>query len=111
MFKGTTSLGMCVSFILDSKNVSYMDQLIIQFVLYAVGLLCLFSIIWFCVKETNYFLEENVIVPHKFEEKLLLEGMVVQDVIEREKAKEELAAHEVAVEKGEKYDNDSQEVV
>lgn len=31
-FKGSTSLGMCVSFILDSQKVSYMNQLIVQYV-------------------------------------------------------------------------------
>ena len=63
LFKGTTSLGMCISFVLDSQNVAYIDQLAVQFTLYAVGLAFLLGIIWFCVKDTNYFLEENVIVP------------------------------------------------
>ena len=60
LFKGTTSLGMCISFVLDSKNVAYIDQLIVQFTLYAIGLVFLLGIIWFCVKDTNYFKEANV---------------------------------------------------
>ena len=97
MFKGTTSLGMCISFVLDSKNVSYLDQLIVQFVLYGVGLACLVSVIWFCVKDTNYFLEDDVIVPKSYEEKAILEGMVDQEAVDREKAKERLAAMEKAL--------------
>jgi hypothetical protein len=91
LFKGTTALGMCISFVLDSKNVSYIDQLIVQFTLYAVGLVFLLGIIWFCVKDTNYFLEENVIVPHRWEERARIEGLVADEQIEREHQKEMLA--------------------
>lgn len=96
LFKGTTSLGMCISFVLDSKNVSYMDQLIVQFTLYAVGLVFLIGIIWFCIKDTNYFLEENVIVPHKWEERAVIEGLATSEEIEKERLKEQLAAKEMA---------------
>ncbi|KAF2102542.1 hypothetical protein NA57DRAFT_71532 [Rhizodiscina lignyota] len=102
LFKGTTSLGMCVSFILDSQNVSYMDQLIVQFVLYGVGLVFLFGILWFQVKETNYFLEEDVIVPHKFEEKLTIEGKINEQQLEHEREKELLAEQERAFRRDEK---------
>ena len=94
MFKGTTSLGMCISFVLDSQGVSYLKQLIVQFVLYGVGLTCLLGIIWYGVKETNYFQEDDVIVPHAIEEKALLEGTIPKEQIERERAKERLAANE-----------------
>ncbi|KIW29497.1 uncharacterized protein PV07_05310 [Cladophialophora immunda] len=97
LFKGTTSLGMCISFVLDSKNVSYIDQLIVQFTLYAVGLVFLLGIIWFCVKDTNYFLEENVIVPHRWEERARIEGLVAEEQIEREHQKEMLAQRGIAV--------------
>lgn len=91
LFKGTTSLGMCISFVLDSQNVSYINQLIVQFVLYAVGLCTLITIIWTQVKETNYFLEENVIVPHKFEERLTVKGIVNEEQMENERRKNMLA--------------------
>ncbi|OAL38222.1 hypothetical protein AYO20_02674 [Fonsecaea nubica] len=97
LFKGTTSLGMCISFVLDSKNVSYIDQLIVQFTLYAVGLVFLLSIIWFCVKDTNYFLEENVIVPHRWEERARIEGLVAEEQIEKEHQKELIAQRGIAV--------------
>ena len=93
---------MCISFVLDSQNVSYMKQLIVQFVLYAVGLVFLFNIIWFQVKETNYFREEDVIVPHKFEEKLKIQGLVHEAEIERERRKEELAEQERVMRRDEK---------
>ncbi|KAH7202957.1 hypothetical protein BKA60DRAFT_641075 [Fusarium oxysporum] len=62
-FKGTVSLGMCISFILDSEGISFRNQAIIQMVLYVIGLLCLTYVIAVYVKETNYFSEESVIVP------------------------------------------------
>lgn len=102
LFKGTTALGMCISFILDSKDVSYMNQLIVQFVLYFVGLICLFAIIWTQVKETNYFLEEDVIVPHAFEERAMLEGTIPQEQLDREKAKEDLAAAGMVIKRDQK---------
>ena len=97
LFKGTTALGMCISFVLDSKNVSYLDQLIVQFTLYAVGLGFLLSIIWTQVKPTNYFLEENVIVPHKWEDKARIEGLVGEEQIEKEHEKEMIAEKAVSV--------------
>lgn len=97
LFKGTTALGMCISFVLDSKNVSYIDQLIVQFSLYAVGLVFLMGVIWFCVKDTNYFLEENVIVPHKWEERARIDGLVGDEEIEREHQKEILARKEAVI--------------
>ncbi|KAL6251790.1 hypothetical protein RBB50_002000 [Rhinocladiella similis] len=97
LFKGTTALGMCISFVLDSKNVSYLDQLIVQFTLYAIGLGFLLAVIWTQVKPTNYFLEENVIVPHKWEDRARLEGLVAEEQIEREHEKEMIAEKAVSV--------------
>lgn len=87
---------MCISFVLDSKNVSYLDQLIVQFTLYAVGLGFLLAIIWTQVKPTNYFLEENVIVPHKWEDRARLEGLVAEEQIVREHEKELIAEKAVS---------------
>lgn len=72
--KGTASLGLCVSFVFDVKSVTYFTQTIIQFVLYGIGTIVMFAVVYAFVKETNYFEEENVIVPHYVEEKILTEG-------------------------------------
>ena len=93
-FKGTTSLGMCISFVMDAKNVSYMNQLIVQFVLYAVGLTMLIGIIWHYVADTNYFKEDDVIVPHHIEEEAVLAGIIDREQLARERAKERLAETE-----------------
>ncbi|KAI9741784.1 MAG: hypothetical protein M1834_000170 [Cirrosporium novae-zelandiae] len=97
MYKGTTSLGMCISFVLDSKTVPYIDQLIVQFVIYGVGLCCVFCIIWFRVKETNYFAEDDVIVPHKFAERALIEGIAAREQVEKEELKERIAEGDIEV--------------
>lgn len=78
-FKGTVSLGMCVAFTLDAKAVSYKTQTIIQLAIYTLALVCLYYVIIVYVKETNYFLEESVIVPEAFEKKAILAGMVAED--------------------------------
>ncbi|KAL1301939.1 hypothetical protein AAFC00_002398 [Neodothiora populina] len=74
-FKGTVSLGMCISFLMDSQDVSYQSQTIAQLCLYCLCLISLLSVIWFFVKETNYFSEENVITPHKVEEEAIVAGI------------------------------------
>lgn len=106
LFKGTTGLGLCISFLLDAAEVSFVNQMIVQFVLYVFGILVLLLIIVTQVRETNYFLEDSVIVPHRFEEKLLAEGAVTEEQAANERRKGELAAqldekdseNEVAVE-------------
>lgn len=90
-FKGTVSLGMCISFTVDSQNVSYRSQVIYELVLYAFGLACLYWVIIYYVRETNYFLEESVIVPADFEEKAVTMGVVTEDAVEREYQKEAAA--------------------
>ncbi|KAK8200219.1 major facilitator superfamily domain-containing protein [Phyllosticta capitalensis] len=86
-FKGTVSLGMCISFVMDSEGVSYKTQTIIQLCLYVVGLVSLYGVIWVYVRETNYFLEEAVIVPRHVEEEAIVTGLVAEEVIEHERAK------------------------
>lgn len=44
------------------------------------------------ITDTNYFVEESVIVPHHVEEEALREGKVTEDIIEREHEKERQAA-------------------
>ena len=67
LFKGTTSLGLCAWFIMDGQDVSYRTQQASQFALYAMGLVSLFGITWCYVKDTNYFLEADVIAPRHVE--------------------------------------------
>ncbi|OAP64559.1 hypothetical protein AYL99_00531 [Fonsecaea erecta] len=61
--KGMGSLGLCVCFVMDSQSVTYMTQAIVQLVLYGVGSLTLIYVVVFYLKDTNYFLEESVVVP------------------------------------------------
>ncbi|CAH0033149.1 unnamed protein product [Clonostachys rhizophaga] len=75
-FKGTVSLGMCISFILDSEGISFRYQAIIQMILYVLGLLCLAYVITVYVKETNYFSEETVIVPESIKKKMVIQADV-----------------------------------
>ncbi|RFU33869.1 hypothetical protein B7463_g2471, partial [Scytalidium lignicola] len=90
-FKGTVSFGMCIAFTLDSKAVSYKVQTIIQLVVYALALASLYYVISVYVTETNYFTEENVIVPASVEEKAVVSGMVPEDIIRHEHEKEQIA--------------------
>ncbi|KAK4942367.1 hypothetical protein LTR10_017814 [Elasticomyces elasticus] len=80
LYKGITSLGLMTVFLMDGENVSYRIENIVQFVLYVVGLCSLFGVTWFCVKDTNYFLEADVIVPKHVEEEVMVHGMVEQQV-------------------------------
>jgi len=70
-FKGTVSLGMCVSFVVDSQGMSHRDQAIMQLVLYACGIFCLAYVIAVYMKETNYLLESMVVVPEAVEKALM----------------------------------------
>ncbi len=54
-FRGTVSFGMCIAFTLDSQNISYKVQVIIQLAVYALAVACLYYVILTYIKETNYF--------------------------------------------------------
>jgi hypothetical protein len=60
-----------------------------------VGLICLYCIIGFCVSNTNYFHESDVIVPKHIEEEAILTGVVVQEDVQREHEKEKIAEESV----------------
>ncbi|KAK5124766.1 hypothetical protein LTR85_001479 [Meristemomyces frigidus] len=90
-FKGTVSLGMCISFTIDAKSVSFQTQLVVDLVLYAAGLACLVYVIMVYVKDTNYFLESDVIVPAYAEEKALAQGDVQQTAVEEMRLREAVA--------------------
>ncbi|EXJ86206.1 hypothetical protein A1O1_06576 [Capronia coronata CBS 617.96] len=66
--KGTASLGLCICFIMDTRSVTYMAQCIMQFVLYGIGSLTVIYMLVYHVTDTNYFLEDHVIVPEKVRE-------------------------------------------
>lgn len=66
--KGTSSFGLCICFVMDSKSVTYMDQVIVQFVLYTAGLLAMLYVVMFNIKETNYLIEADVVVPTHLQE-------------------------------------------
>ncbi|EXJ79410.1 hypothetical protein A1O3_08912 [Capronia epimyces CBS 606.96] len=71
MVKGTSSLGMCISFVVAAQKVPTVGQLSLQFSLYVLGIAGLFWVLFFHVKETNYFIEETVIVPRHVEEETM----------------------------------------
>lgn len=78
-FKGTVSLGMCVAFVLDSEGVAYRAQAAAQLCAYAGGLASLLGVTACCVRETNYFLEEGVVVPRRVEQSAVVIAGVVAD--------------------------------
>ncbi|PLB47354.1 MFS general substrate transporter [Aspergillus steynii IBT 23096] len=79
--KGTVSLGMCVSFTVDSQGMSFRNQVIMQLVLYCVGICSLYYVIIVYVRQTNYFVEESVIVPTGMEN--VLDGIEKDDGTQR----------------------------
>jgi Na+/melibiose symporter-like transporter len=100
LFKFYSSLGMFLSFILAGQGVVFLGQSTLQLVLYFLGSIAVVYILWQKILETNYFTEENVIVPHDIEEKMRLEGKVDEEVIRREQEKERLAAEKRARDDG-----------
>lgn len=71
--KGTASLGLCICFVMDSQGVTYMRQAIAKFVLYGLGSLSLIYAVVYYMKDTECFLEEDVVVPiHLQREKSLI---------------------------------------
>ena len=83
--KGTASLGLCICFIMDSQQVTYMRQAIAMFVIYTVGSVSLLYVIIYHMKDSDYFLEEDVVVPvHVLQEK----GKVVESIDDVERVEE-----------------------
>ena len=68
VFRGVTALGMMFSFIIDGNGGTYIAQLSFQFACYFVGILFLYFVTITYVTNTNYFLEDSVIVPRHVEE-------------------------------------------
>jgi hypothetical protein len=100
LFKFYSSLGMFLSFILAGQRVIFLGQSTLQLVLYFLGSLCVVFTLARKVLETNYFTEQNVIVPHDVEEKMKLEGKLDEEVLRAESEKERLAREEAARAKG-----------
>ena len=67
---------MMFSFIIDGQGGSYIAQLSFQFACYFVGICLLYPVAIWYIPDTNYFQEENVIVPHHVEEELKGAGHV-----------------------------------
>lgn len=61
--EGTASLGLCICFGMDSQGITYMRQAIAMFVFYGLGSLSLMYVVVHYMKDTDYFLEEDVAVP------------------------------------------------
>ncbi|KAH8694054.1 major facilitator superfamily domain-containing protein [Talaromyces proteolyticus] len=92
VFRGVTALGMMFSFIIDGNGGTYITQLSFQFACYFVGIVFLYIVAIFYVTNTNYFQEENVIVPHRVEQDAKLEGMAADADAERGHPKEDAVA-------------------
>lgn len=65
------------SFIIDGNGGSYIAQLSFQFACYFVGIVFLYLVTALYVTNTNYFLEETVIVPAHVEEEVKKGGPAV----------------------------------
>jgi hypothetical protein len=59
--------------------------------LYCLGIVGMAVVLIFFVKESNYFLEDNVIVPHHVEEEATIVGRITQEQLEAELEKERIA--------------------
>lgn len=100
LYKGFTSLGLMTAFLMDGQGVSYVTQQIVQFVLYVVGLASLFGITWFCVKDTNYFLEADVIVPKHVEAEIVTQGDGIELGKEQEENAVDISGEEIEDQQG-----------
>jgi len=79
-----------------TNNPFYLDSL------YGLGLAGMLIVVMFYVKDTNYFTEETVIVPHLIEEQAKIEGLVNEEQINLEFLKEQRAAAMVLEKSGQK---------
>ncbi|EFY99181.2 DUF895 domain membrane protein [Metarhizium robertsii ARSEF 23] len=68
MFKFYSAFGMMVSFVMAGEGVSFLGQITLQLVLYALGICGVVWVLVFHVQESNYFSEDNVIAPVAVEE-------------------------------------------
>ncbi|KAK5203348.1 hypothetical protein LTR47_009572 [Exophiala xenobiotica] len=75
MIKGTSALGICISFIMAAQKVPTVGQLSLQFGLYVLGYIGHFYVIAYHVPDTNYFAEENVIAPVHVEDSFIQKGL------------------------------------
>ncbi|KID83281.1 DUF895 domain membrane protein [Metarhizium guizhouense ARSEF 977] len=68
MFKFYSAFGMMVSFVMAGEGVSFLGQITLQLVLYALGICGIVWVLVFHVRDSNYFSEDNVIAPVAVEE-------------------------------------------
>lgn len=79
------------SFILDGQGVAYVGQLSFQFACYGVGIIFLYVVTVLWVTDSNYFHEDNVIVPEHVKEDAQVEGRVAKEDVRREHQRESSA--------------------
>lgn len=77
IFRGVTAFGMMFSFIIDGQGGSYLAQLSFQFACYGVGIILLYIVAILFTTDSNYFQEDEVIVPVHVEQEAKAKGMVV----------------------------------
>lgn len=77
IFRGVTAFGMMFSFIIDGQGGSYLAQLSFQFSCYGVGIILLYIVAILFTTDSNYFQEDEVIVPAHVELEAKAKGMVV----------------------------------
>lgn len=70
---------------------TYIGQLSFQFACYFVGIVFLYVVAVLWVTNTNYFAEDNVIVPEHVKEDAQVEGRVGEEDIRKEHRKEDAA--------------------
>ncbi|EXJ82757.1 hypothetical protein A1O3_06572 [Capronia epimyces CBS 606.96] len=103
LLKSYSSFGMFISFILAGQKVKFYIQTTVQIILYALGALCMVYTLMRSITNTNYFKEENVIVPRKFMEDATIRGEATDEQVQLEHDKKVLAdsvAVTVPAEKG-----------
>jgi hypothetical protein len=61
--KGTLAGGLAASFGTEASGISQLKVVAFNFTIQAAGLVCMFVAVLEGMKETNYFEEENVVVP------------------------------------------------
>ncbi|KAH8549485.1 hypothetical protein BGW37DRAFT_469008 [Umbelopsis sp. PMI_123] len=79
LFKGILSAGLCVGFGLESAGVSYWAQACFQMSLQFISLPILLYLIFKYTKDTNYFIEKNVIPPQHVESEMIAAGKVTRE--------------------------------
>lgn len=97
VFRAVLGAGEAVNFGVDSIGVPYVKEAGVILAFFATGVGCLLYLALFEIKETMYFQEAEVVVPHHvYEEKGLKDPHQGQDVANAEdKEKDQPQVHEL----------------